>query len=55
MFANKQALDVMAEQAEGQLYLVIEQTVVAVLGAYDEVLIQRADGNGTAQFLVRFG
>lgn len=42
MFANKQALDVMAEQAEGQLYLVIEQTVVAVLGAYDEVLIQRA-------------
>jgi outer membrane protein len=42
MFANKQALDVLAEQAEGQVHLVVEQTVVAVLMAYDDVLIQLA-------------
>ena len=42
MFANKQALDVLAEQAEGQVNLVVEQTVVAVLMAYDDVLIQLA-------------
>ena len=42
MFANKHALDVIAEQTEGQLNLVIEQTIVAVLGAYDNMLIQYA-------------
>ncbi|MDE0979869.1 MAG: TolC family protein [Flavobacteriales bacterium] len=42
MFANKQALDVLAEQAEGQVTLVVEQTVVAVLMAYDGVLIEMA-------------
>ena len=42
MFANKHALDVLAEQSEGQVSLVVEQTIVAVLIAYDNVLIQFA-------------
>lgn len=42
MFAHKRALDVLAEQADGEVDVLVEQTIVAVLIAYDDVLVQRA-------------
>ena len=40
MFANKRALETLVEQADGQARLMIEQTVAAVLQAYDAVLVE---------------
>ncbi len=40
MFAAKDRLGLLAEQAEGQVDLIVESTVQAVLLAYDNVLIQ---------------
>lgn len=42
MFANKRALERIEEQAEGQVNLVIEQTIAATIMAYNGVLVQRA-------------
>ena len=42
MFANKRALERIEEQAEGQVNLVIEQTIAATIMAYNSVLVQRA-------------
>lgn len=42
MFANKRALERIEEQAEGQMNLVIEQTIAATIMAYNSVLLQRA-------------
>jgi multidrug efflux pump subunit AcrB/outer membrane protein TolC len=40
MFANKDRLGLLAEQAEGNVELMVESTVQAVLTAYDNVLVQ---------------
>ncbi|MDG2210023.1 MAG: TolC family protein [Flavobacteriales bacterium] len=40
MFANKRALETLELQAEGQSNLVVEQTIAAVLLAYDETSVQ---------------
>lgn len=42
MFANKRALERLVEQADGQVALVIEQTVAATMLAYNGVLVQKA-------------
>ena len=42
MFANKRALERIEEQAEGQVNLVIEQTIAATIMAYNSVLVQKA-------------
>ena len=42
MFANKRSLELVAAQADGQSELVAEQTIQAVLLAYDAVLVQQA-------------
>jgi outer membrane protein TolC len=42
MFANKRALERIEEQAEGQVNLVIEQTIAATIMAYNSVLVQTA-------------
>jgi outer membrane protein TolC len=42
MFATKRSLELLAEQAGGQAALLAEQTAVAVLVAYDAVLVQQA-------------
>lgn len=42
MFANKRALDLLEAQAGGEVELLVEQTVQAVLQAYDAVLVQEA-------------
>ena len=42
MFASKRSLELLAEQAGGQAALLAEQTAVAVLVAYDAVLVQQA-------------
>jgi len=44
MFAAKDRLGLLAEQAEGQVDLIVESTVQAVLLAYDNVLIQEQSG-----------
>lgn len=41
MFANKRALETLVEQADGQAQLMIEQTIAAVLQAYDAVCVQQ--------------
>lgn len=41
MFANKRALERLVEQADGQVALVIEQTVAATMLAYNGVLVQK--------------
>lgn len=41
MFANKQALEKLVEQADGQAVLMIEQTVAATILTYDNVLVQQ--------------
>ena len=40
MFANKRALETLELQADGQSNLVVEQTIAAVLLAYDETAVQ---------------
>ena len=40
MFANKDRLGLLAEQAEGNVELMVESTVQAILTAYDNVLVQ---------------
>jgi outer membrane protein len=42
MFANKRALELLAEQSEGAADLLVEQTVQAVVLAYDAAVVQRA-------------
>lgn len=42
MFATKRSLELLAEQAGGQAALLAEQTALAVLLAYDAVLVQQA-------------
>lgn len=42
MFANKQSLDHLAELAEGQAALIVEQTVAGTIQAYNSVLVQKA-------------
>jgi outer membrane protein len=42
MFANKRALELLAEQSEGSADLLVEQTVQAVVLAYDAAIVQRA-------------
>ena len=42
MFANKRALELLAEQSDGSADLLVEQTVQAILLAYDAAIVQRA-------------
>ena len=42
MFANKRALELLAEQSDGSADLLVEQTVQAILLAYDAAIVQCA-------------
>ena len=51
MFANKRALERIEEQAEGQVNLVIEQTIAATIMAYNSVLVQKAVRDVLASYM----